>query len=175
MRGTCINHFEPQRFDWVGSGGQGRSKYVTLHGPSIWQNVPYFDLPLLPTQSNFYGSKWLANFGLFQSFPIGHGTEPVYKLAPMMATAPGDDAQGQFERLQWPAPAAAGRTSSSSEPLRERQPVRRPVALHLSNLLLLLLTVELSASWLQWPPKWLDNDQRQLAGEKICQSWVFVF
>ena len=104
------------------------------------------------TLSNFYGSKWLANFGLFQSFPIGHGTEPVYKLALMMATAPGDDAQGQFERLQWPAPAAAGRTSSSSEPLRERQPVRRPVVLHLSNLLLLLLlllTVELSASWLQ--------------------------
>ena len=116
--------------------------------------MPYFDLPwpLLPTQSNIYGSKWLANFGLFQSFPIGHGTEPVYKLAPMMATAPGDDAYGQFGRLQWPAPAAAGRTSSSSEPLRERQPVRRPVALHLSNLLLLVLllsTVELSASWLQ--------------------------
>ena len=118
---------------------------------SININGPYFDppWPLLPTQSNFYGSKWLANFGLFQSFPIGHGTEPVYKLAPMMATAPGDDAYGQFGRLQWPAPAAAGRTSSSSEPLRERQPVRRPVALHLSNLLLLLLTVELSASWLQ--------------------------
>ena len=83
---------------------------------------------------------------------MGHDNEPVYMLAPLMAAAPGDDAYGQFGRLQWPAPAAAGRTSSSSEPLRERQPVRRPVALHLSNLLLLVLllsTVELSASWLQ--------------------------
>ena len=102
-----------------------------------------------PSQIFMVQNGWQILGLLFQSFPIGQCTEPVYKLAPMMATAPGDDAQGQFERLQWPAPAAAGRTSSSSEPLRERQPVRRPVALHLSNLLLLLLTVELSASWLQ--------------------------
>ena len=62
MRDKRTHHFEPQRFDWVGSGGQGRSKYG-----AIWGNMghyggnflPYFDLPThpLPTRSNYYGKQ----------------------------------------------------------------------------------------------------------------------
>ena len=36
MWDTCTSHFGPKKIDRVGRRGQGRSKYITLHGPLIW-------------------------------------------------------------------------------------------------------------------------------------------
>ena len=43
MWDTCTSHFGPKKFDQVGRGGQGRSKY----GPEMPPKGPYFDLDSL--------------------------------------------------------------------------------------------------------------------------------
>ena len=50
MQDTCTDHFEPQRFDRVGSMGQGRLKYGAIWGK--WGHTQTFVNQM--TQNNLF-------------------------------------------------------------------------------------------------------------------------
>ena len=56
MQDTCTDHFEPQRFDRVGSRGQGRSKYDAIWGK--WGQFWAIFWPYHTPPANLVKSLW---------------------------------------------------------------------------------------------------------------------